>query len=82
MIIALKAYIRKHQLVSLSQLEKAFSASEKALEPMLKHWQNKGLIKPYMPCNACRLPCQQCTTSTNTWYQWHKLSKNISSADA
>lgn len=82
MIIELKAYIAKHQTVNLVQLCKAFMTNAQTLEPMLQHWLNKGLIKPYSPCNSCQISCQGCSTAISHWYQWHDLSKNISSADA
>jgi len=81
MILALKTYFAKHKLVSTRQLSKEFMTTSLALEPMLQHWLNKGLIKPYQPCNSCSMACGGCSSPLDHWYQWVDLSKNVSAAD-
>jgi FeoC like transcriptional regulator len=72
MILALKAYIAQHKLVNTVKLCEVFAVTAEALEPMLQHWVQKGLLKPYEPCKNCHQLCHGCPSATPAWFLWHE----------
>ena len=69
MLLQLRDFIQREQLVSTQQLVREFHVDEQALQPMLDVWVSKGVIEP----------CQDddCKSSCARWCKKSKLSYYI-----
>lgn len=71
MLLALRDFIQRHQVVSAEQLTREFRIAFEALEPMLGIWINKGLIKPTNNDKNCGSGCQSCKPRRQlNYYVW------------
>ena len=57
MLLAIRDFIKRYQVVSTEQLTREFRLAHDALLPILTIWVNKGLIRKLSAdakCGACR----------------------------
>jgi hypothetical protein len=62
MLLQLRDFIQREQLVSTQQLVREFHVDEQALQPMLDVWVSKGVIEPCQDdgCNSsCARGCKK-----------------------
>ena len=58
MLLQIKEYIQREQIVTLKQLQKQFKIDASAILPMITIWLKKGIIEE---CNAgCTSTCGKC----------------------
>ncbi|MDP3706433.1 MAG: FeoC-like transcriptional regulator [Legionellaceae bacterium] len=71
MLLQLRDYIKRGQVVSMEQLTREFHIDKQALQPMLDIWVTKGVIKPCQGMLACGRRCSSsCNVNTPVFYQW------------
>lgn len=71
MLLQIRDYIRRENVVSTQQLIREFKIDEQALLPMLDCWIKKGVIYPYQEGRACQSQCfKGCQTSSRRYYQY------------
>ena len=71
MLLQLRDYIRREHRVSLQQLVREFHIDERALQPMLDLWVQKGVILPQEDNSTCQSTCSRCSTSSVVFYVSH-----------
>lgn len=73
MLLALRDYIQRYQVVSAEQLTREFHIAAEALEPMLGLWIKKGNIRATDDKKSCGTKCQSCQPRPRTvYYEWVK----------
>ncbi len=70
MLLQLRDYIKRGQVVSIEQLTREFHIDKQALQPMLDIWVAKGAIQPCQGRVACGSGCVSCNINTPVFYQW------------
>lgn len=60
MLLQIRDYINREQLVSTKQLMREFKVDYSALQPMLDLWVKKGVIAKHVNAQTCRSPCFKC----------------------
>lgn len=70
MLIQLRDYIKRGQVVSLEQLTREFHIDKQALQPMLDIWVAKGVIQPCQEKAVCGSGCSSCKINMPVFYQW------------
>ena len=70
MLLQIRDYIQQKQVVSTQQLAREFRLDEQALQPMLKVWISKGVIRPCEEKSTCQSSCFRCTIKTPVFYQY------------
>lgn len=70
MLLQIRDFIRREQVVSIQQLTREFHLEEPALKPMLEIWINKGVIRPCEEKTACQSSCFRCNTQSPQYYQY------------
>ena len=70
MLLLIRDYIHREQLVSTERLAREFHLDEQALQPMLDVWANKGVIRRYQEKEACQSSCFRCPTKGPVFYQF------------
>ncbi|HVT62316.1 MAG TPA: FeoC-like transcriptional regulator [Legionellaceae bacterium] len=68
MLLALRDYIKRYQMVSTEQLVREFHMAAEALEPMLEIWIQKGKIQLCTDKKRCGTSCQSC--QPQVYYEW------------
>jgi hypothetical protein len=69
MLLQIREYIQRHQLVSTQQLAREFHIDEQALQPILDVWLSKQVIKRCDNQDACRRACGGCAGRAPVYYQ-------------
>ncbi len=70
MLLQLRDFIRKNQIVSIQQLSREFHIDEQALQPMLEIWMRKGAIRPSQTKSACKSSCYGCGPKKRMFYEY------------
>ncbi len=70
MLLQIRDYIQREQVVSTQQLAREFQVDELALQPMLSLWVDKGVIGLCQDKAACQSSCFQCSTKAPQFYQF------------
>ncbi len=70
MLLQIRDFIRREQVVSTQQLAREFRVDELALQPMLAVWVSKGVIRPCLEKTACQSSCFRCSTNAPVFYQF------------
>ena len=71
MLLQLRDYIKKAQVVNIQQLTREFRVDQTALLPMLDVWVKKGVISPCQERAACGGGCSSCPAGAPILYQWN-----------
>ena len=69
MLLHIRDYIQREQVVSTQQLAREFHIDEQALQPMLDIWVNKGVIKRCEEKAGCQSTCSGCKTNAPVFYE-------------
>lgn len=70
MLLQLRDYIIRENVVSTQQMLREFNIDASALQPMLDFWIKKGIIAPHQNKPSCQSACSRCTTTTTVvFYQ-------------
>ena len=69
MLLLIRDYIHREQVVSTQQLAREFHIDEEALQPMLDIWVKKGVIKPCQETTGCQSTCSGCKTKAPVFYE-------------
>ena len=69
MLLQIRDFIEREQVVSTQQLSREFHIEEPALQPMLDIWVNKGVIKPCQEKAGCQSACSRCKTDAPVFYE-------------
>ena len=70
MLLKLRDFIQREQVVSTEQLARVFHVDEYALQPMLEIWTRRGVIRPCVKKEACQSTCFRCRMKTPVFYQY------------
>lgn len=60
MLLQIRDYVRREQVVSNQQLAREFQVDISALQPMLDVWVHKGVISTCEQESACKSRCFKC----------------------
>lgn len=69
-LIAIKEYMMKVRITSLSTLCHVFNADADTMRCRLSHWIRKGKIKQCVKTQACGIKCFKCQIVTTELYEW------------
>ena len=70
MLLQIRDFIQREQVVSTQQLAREFHVDEPALQPMLAIWVRRGVIRQCQEKVACKSSCFRCTTNAPVFYQF------------
>lgn len=70
MLLQIRDYIRSKGIVSTQQLTREFHVDFQALQPMLKLWIGKGVIRKCQEKAKCGSSCFKCRTQESEYYQY------------
>ena len=70
MLLQLRDFIQREQVVSTQQLAREFHVDELALQPMLAVWIRRGIISQCDEKTACKSGCFRCHTKAPVYYQF------------
>ena len=70
MLLQIRDFIHREQVVSTQQLTREFHLDEHALQPMLDIWVSKGVIRQCLEKVACKSRCFRCNTAAPVFYQF------------
>lgn len=77
MLLQLRDFIHREQVVSTQQLAREFHVDELALQPMLDIWTRRGVIRQCQEKTACKRSCFRCSTNTPVYYQFISSPDNV-----
>ena len=69
MLLQIRDYIQREQVVSTQQLSREFHVDEQALQPMLDIWVQRGMIRQCEEKAACKSSCFRCNQNAPIFYQ-------------
>ena len=69
-LLAIKQYLMKVRITSLSHLSAYFNADATLVKQMLTHWVQKGCVKQCTKTPACGKTCGKCEIATVELYEW------------
>jgi len=72
-LLAVKNYIKAHQLVSLQHLALHFKRDPDTMRQMLGHWLRKGVICKTLKSANCGVKCSACQSSVTEMYFWSDI---------
>jgi len=70
MLLQIRDYIQRQQVVSTQQLTREFHVDEQALQPMLAIWESKGVISKCQEKVTCKSSCFGCGSNVPVFYQF------------
>lgn len=70
MLLQIRDFIQKEQVVSTQLLAREFHIDEFALEPILACWVKRGVIRQCEEKAACKTRCFGCSTNAPVFYQF------------
>lgn len=70
MLLQIRDYIHREQVVSTQQLAREFHIEEQALQPMLDIWVRHGVIRPCHEKTTCQSSCFRCSSTAPSFYQF------------
>lgn len=62
MLLQIRDFIYREQVVSIQQLSREFHVEEQALQPMLDIWIRRGVIRECQEKTSCQTKCFGCNT--------------------
>ena len=62
MLLQIRDFIHREQVVSMQQLSREFHIEEQALQPMLDIWVRRGVIRECQAKASCQTKCFRCNT--------------------
>lgn len=72
MLLQIRDFIKREQVVSSQQLVREFHIDEPALQPMLDVWIKKGVIEKCQEKTSCQSGCAlRCKTNAAVFYQFN-----------
>ena len=71
MLLQIRDYIQREQMVSSQQLLREFDLDESSLQPMLAIWIRRGVISPSENKVICKSGCFSCKTKTPIFYHYN-----------
>lgn len=71
MLLQIRDYIQREQVVSRQQLVREFHVDEQALQPMLDVWIRRGVIRQCQEKATCQSSCFRCSTKAPVYYQFN-----------
>lgn len=75
MLLQIRDFIQRENVVSTQQLIREFQIDEQALLPMLDCWIRKGVIHPCQEESVCQSSCfRRCQTTRPRYYQYCEKS--------
>lgn len=74
MLLQIRDFIQREQVVSTQQLAREFHIDEQALQPMLDIWSRRGVIRPCEENPSCKSSCFRCKKNTPVYYQYNQSS--------
>jgi len=69
MLLQIRDFIHKNQVVSVQQIVREFHIDEQALQPMLQIWVDKGIIRSCQEKKGCQSSCFRCNTKLPQFYE-------------
>lgn len=76
MLLQIRDYIKREQVVSTQQLSREFNIDEQALQPMLAIWESKGTIQQCHQQTTCQSSCFKCKTTQPVFYSYNTPNKS------
>ena len=70
MLLQIRDFMHREQVVSTQQLAREFHVDEMALQPMLDIWIRRGVIRQCQGKVACKSSCFRCSTNAPVYYQF------------
>ena len=70
MLLQVRDFIAREQVVSTQLLAREFHVDELALEPMLACWVRRGEIRQCDQQVACKTSCFGCNTNVPVYYEF------------
>ena len=70
MLLAIREFIEKNEIVSNQQLAREFSLELSALTPMIDFWIRKGVVNTIEKEKACQIKCWNCHEEQIVYYQY------------
>lgn len=70
MLLQIRDFIHREQVVSTQQLTREFQVDEQALQPMLDIWIRKGVIRQCQDKASCQSSCFRCSKKVPMYYQY------------
>ena len=70
MLLQIRDFIEREQVVSTQLLAREFHVDMLALEPMLDCWVSRGVIRRCEQKIACKTSCFGCNTNEPVFYQF------------
>jgi hypothetical protein len=70
MLLQIRDFIQREQVVSTQQLSREFHVDEQALQPMLDVWIKRGVIRQCEEKVACKSSCFRCNKNAPVFYQY------------
>lgn len=75
MLLQIRKYIHREQVVSTQQLSREFHIDLAALQPMLDIWLTKGIISKCTQTPSCKSACFKCKIPPE-YYQYIAQASN------
>lgn len=72
MLLQIREFIQREQVVSTQQLTRQFMMDEQALQPMLDIWVHKGIIRVCEEKQNCKSACFKCKTKPSFYEFIHQ----------
>ncbi|MDR0588334.1 MAG: FeoC-like transcriptional regulator [Burkholderiales bacterium] len=70
LLIELRDYVKERQEASLAEIASRFKLPESALEAMMQHWVQKGVIEVKTADSPCCRGCKGCKSRCALIYRW------------
>ncbi len=70
MLLKLRDFIKRENVVSSQQLTREFYIDELALQPLLDFWIRKRVIQPVSESRNCQSSCMGCKPNRPVFYQY------------
>ncbi|CEK11942.1 FeoC-like transcriptional regulator [Legionella hackeliae] len=75
MLLQIREFIRREQVVSNQQIAREFKLDTDSLQPMLDLWLRKGVISFCQEKTACQTRCFKCKIQPPVYYQYNSTKK-------
>ncbi len=75
MLLQIRDFIHREQVVSIQQLTREFHIEEQALQPMLDMWVHRGAIRLCQEKSSCKSSCFRCSVTGPVFYEVNKETK-------
>ncbi|MFZ2314947.1 MAG: FeoC-like transcriptional regulator [Gammaproteobacteria bacterium] len=69
-LIAIKQYMMQVKVATLGSLCGAFASDPETMRCLLRHWMQKGKIRPCLKKPNCGSKCFKCPMASNEMYEW------------